>query len=47
MPLESAVDTNLKEYEATVERRAVETTMLNLVDEYLFVEHTHPEWKRR
>lgn len=47
VPLESAVDIILKEYEATVERRAVETTMLKLVDEYLYVEYTHPEWKRR
>lgn len=47
VPLESAVDTSLKEYEATVEQCAVETTMLKLVDEYLYVEHTHPEWKRR
>lgn len=46
VPLESAVDAILKEYEATVERRAVETTMLKLLDEYLYVEHTHPEWKR-
>jgi len=47
VPLESAVDAILKEYETTVEQRAVETTMLKLVDQYLYVEHTHPEWKRR
>jgi hypothetical protein len=46
LPLEIAFDAILKEYEKTVERRAVETTMLKLLDEYLHVEHTHPEWKR-
>lgn len=47
VPLGSTLDTILMEYEATVERRATETTMLKLVDEYLYVEHTHPEWKKR
>jgi hypothetical protein len=47
VPIESAVDAILKEYKAKVELRAVETTMLKLVDEYLYIEHTHPEWKRR
>lgn len=46
VPFENAVDAILKEYETKVERRAIETTMLKLVDEYLYVEHTHPEWKR-
>ena len=46
VPLESAVNAILKEYEKMVERRAIETTMLKIADEYLYVEHTHPEWKR-
>ena len=47
VPLESAADALLMGYKTTVEQRAVETTLLKLVDEYLYVEHTHPEWKRR
>lgn len=46
VPLESVFNAILREYEKTVEQRAIETTMLKLVDEYLYVEHTHPEWKR-
>jgi len=46
-PLESAVDAILEEYEVRVERRGIKMTILKIADEYLYVEHTHPEWKRR
>lgn len=45
MTLGRAVDVILKQYEETVERRAIERTMLKLADEYFYVEHTHPQWK--
>jgi hypothetical protein len=45
IPLENAVDDILKEYENTVERRNIEMTILKLVDEFLYVEYTHPKLK--
>jgi hypothetical protein len=45
MTLGRAVDVILKQYGETVERRAIERTMLKLADEYFYVEHTHPQWK--
>lgn len=45
MTAEQAARSILSEYERTVEKRAVPTTMLKMMDEYLYVEHTHPEWK--
>jgi hypothetical protein len=46
VPLEGAVDIMLKEYRDEVELRIVETTMLKLMDEHLYIEYTHPERKR-
>jgi len=46
IPREKAIDAFFEKYEDIVGQESRLKTMLKVMDEYLYVEYTRPEWKK-